>query len=111
MSKTTCLLLPIFGIVAGVTAAATPAFAEASPATPVASPAFSTSASDLGTLLDNPATRAIVVKYLPNIAANPQIAIARSLTLKQIQSYAPDRLPDDTLAKIDADLAQLPARN
>jgi len=45
-----------------------------------------------------------------NVAAmgNPQLGLARSLTLRQLQTYAPDKLSDDTLAKIDTDLAQVP---
>jgi len=90
-----------------VLGAAAPASADTAPTAPPAT--FGTATTTLGTLLDNPATAPIVLKYLPNIAANAHIDIARTLTLKQIQAYAPDRLTDDMLAKIDADLAQVPA--
>lgn len=73
-------------------------------------PAFSTEASDIGTLLDNAATKAVLIKYLPGFVSNPQIEMARAMTLKQIQSYAADQITDDTLAKIDADLAKIPAK-
>ena len=32
------------------------------------------------------------------------------MTLKDVQQYAPDTVTDDALAKIDADLAKLPAK-
>jgi hypothetical protein len=81
---------------------AVPASAEA------AKPAYSTADTDLGTLLDNPATKAVLVKYIPATVSNPQIDMARSMTLKQMQSYAADTLTDATLAKIDADFASIP---
>lgn len=72
-------------------------------------PAFSISTSSIGILLDNPATNAILTKYLPDLVNNPQIEMARGMTLKQIQSYSSDTVTDEVLAKIDADLAKLPA--
>ena len=111
MSKLTSLALPMLVASALAVSSAAPAFAGVGTSAPASTPAFTTSGSDLGTLLDNPATKAVVVKYLPNIAANPQLGLARSLTLRQLQAYAPEKLSDDTLAKIDADLAQVPAAN
>lgn len=70
---------------------------------------YSTAETDLGTLLDNPETKAILVKHLPGMADNPQLEQARSLTLKQLQGFAADAFPDAKLAAIDADLAKLPA--
>ncbi len=87
---------PLSVVSAGTAAAAT-------------APAFSTSDSSIGTLLDNPATKAILQKYLPDLVSNPQIEMARGMTLKQIQSYSADTVTDDVLAKIDADLAKIPA--
>lgn len=66
---------------------------------------FSVAETDIGTLLDNPATKAILVKHLPDFISNPQVEMARPMTLKQIQSFAADMLTDEMLAKIDADLA------
>lgn len=84
----------------------TPAIAEA--AAPAA--AFSTAATDIGTLIDNPATKAVLDKHMPGFADNPQIAMARAMTLKQIQSFAADQITDAKLTAIDADLAKLPAK-
>ena len=88
----------------GAQTAATPA----PTATPAAAPAYTTSETDIGTLLDNPAAKAILDKHMPGFSANPQIDMARSMTLKVIQSYAADTITDEALVKVDADLAKLP---
>ena len=69
---------------------------------------YSTGETDIGTLLDNPATKAILVKLLPGFADNPQIDMARSMTLKQIQGFAGDALSDEKLAAVDTELAKVP---
>jgi uncharacterized protein (DUF305 family) len=88
---------------------ALPVLAASTTAAPAATPAFTTSDTDLGTLLDNPATKAVLTKYIAAMISNPQIDMARSMTLKQLQAYSADTLTDAVLAKIDADFAQLPA--
>lgn len=94
-----------------VTIAAPLTVSAAEPAsTSAAAVAYSTSTSSIGTLLDNPATKAILVKYLPDLVSNPQIEMAKGMTLKQIQSYSADTVTDEVLAKIDADLAKVPAQ-
>lgn len=92
-----------------VAAIATPAVVLAADAPQAAAAALSTSTTDIGTLLDNPAAKAVLDKHLPGFADNPQISMARSMTLKQIQGFAGDAITDQKLALIDADLAKLPA--
>jgi len=83
--------------------AGSPALAEASsPA-----PAYTTAETDIGTLVDNAETKAILDKHMPGFSDNQQIAMARAMTLKQIQSFASDQITDEKLAAIDADLAKL----
>jgi len=84
---------------------AAPAFAADAP-----KPAYSTSESSVGELIENPETKAIFDKYLPGVSSNEQFDMAKAMTLRQLQSYAPDQFPDETLAKIDADLAKVPAK-
>lgn len=80
----------------------------ASSAEPVAAAAqYSTADSTVGDLLDNPATKEILDKYLPAFTAAPQIDMARGMTLKSVQAFAPDTVTDEALAKIDADLIKL----
>lgn len=86
----------------------------AKPAAPVAGTAaatgakYSTSSTEIGTLLDDPAAKAIVEKHIPGMTTNEQIDMARSMTLKGIQQYSPDQVNDKVLAAIDADFAKLP---
>lgn len=84
---------------------AAPAFAaDPAPAAAPAASAFSVEGSTIGDLLDNAAAKAVLQKHMPGFADNPQIEMARSMTLKQIQGFAPDQIKDETLAKVDADL-------
>jgi hypothetical protein len=74
-----------------------------------ADPAYSTAATDIGTLMDNPATKAVLEKHIPEVIANAQFEMARPMTLKAIQAYAGEALSDEKLAKIDEELAKIPA--
>lgn len=90
--------------------ASVPAIAQSAAPAAAAKAAFSTTDSDIGTLIDNPATKAILDKYLPGFADNEQVAMARPMTLRGIQQYSPDTIKTEALDKIDADLAKLPAK-
>jgi len=68
---------------------------------------YTTTDTEIGTLLDNPATHAILDKYLPGVTGSDQIDMARTMTLKAIQSYAADQITDAKLAQIDAEFAKL----
>ena len=103
-------LLIAAAVVAVVPAASDFAAETAPAAAPAPAAALSTSATDIGTLMDNPASKAVLEKYIPTMIANPQFEMARAMTLKQIQGFAADQITDELLAKIDADLAALPAK-
>lgn len=75
-----------------------PAFAQA---------AYSSSTTEIGALLDDPAAKAILEKHVPGMTTNDQVDMARSMTLKDIQQYSPDQITDKVLAELDADLAKL----
>ena len=93
---------------ASATIAAAPAFAVDPPA--AAAPAahkMSTADTTIGDLLDNPAAKAVLMKHVPALAGNAQIEMARSMTLKQIQPMAGDKITDEMLAKVDAELKNL----
>jgi para-nitrobenzyl esterase len=89
-----------------------PVAASAQAPAPAATPAagYTTADTDVGTLLDDPAAKAVLARHLPALVASDQIDMARSMTLKAMQSYAPDMLTDKALADIDADLAKLPVK-
>jgi hypothetical protein len=98
MSKTltfAALLLATMPIVA------VPAYAGAPHST---SAAYSVKETSLGTMLDDPASRAIIARFAPDIIGHPQVQMARSLTLVQLQGFAGDMLADPVLASIDAAL-------
>ncbi|WP_097093526.1 hypothetical protein [Novosphingobium sp. Chol11] len=98
-------------LAAAALSVATPALAQtaASPAPAHAAHAkLNTTDTELGVLLDNPAAKAIIEKHIPGMTANDQVDMARAMTLKSIQQYAPDDVTDARLAAIDADLAKLP---
>jgi para-nitrobenzyl esterase len=97
------------GLALALTLAAGAALAQ--PASPPPPPShYSTATTDIGTLLDDPAAKAVLVKHIPEIASSSQIDAVRSMTLKDVQQYSPDKLSDKTLTEIDADLATLPAK-
>jgi len=62
----------------------------------------------IGTLLDDPAARAVLQRDIPDVIASPNIDMARGQTLAAIQPYFAQRLTDAKLTAIDADLAKLP---
>lgn len=94
-------LAGLAGSIAGQAAEPAPAAAT--------SAAYSTTTTPIGTLLDDATTKAILTKYIPDLVSNPQIEMARGMTLKQVQAYSADTVTDEVLAKIDADLSKLPA--
>ncbi len=62
--------------------------------------------SQVGTLLDNPDSKAVLEKHIPDFISNPQIEQARGMSLRSLQTFAPT-LTDDVLAEIDEDLAEV----
>lgn len=78
----------------------------------LAAPAnYSTADTDLGTLIDDPASRVLVEKHIPGMTTNPQVEMAKGMTLRQIQAFAPDDVTDERLNNLDKELAKLPAKN
>lgn len=71
---------------------------------------YTTAETPIGTLLDDPAAKAVIDKHIPGFSGNPQVAMARAMTFQQIQSLAPDQISAESITKIDADLAKLPVK-
>lgn len=92
-----------------IAAAPTAAFAQSAPAA-AASTGYSVEETEIGKLLDDPAAKAVLVKYLPNVVNAEQIEMARSMTLKSIQQYKPDEITDKALADIQTDFNKLPVK-
>jgi para-nitrobenzyl esterase len=92
-------------------AAIAPTVAMADATAPAAAAlGYSVEGTDIGTLLDDPVAKAVIDKNLPGFSSNPQINMARSMTLKSVQQYAPDMLSDQALTNIQADLNKLPKK-
>jgi para-nitrobenzyl esterase len=72
-------------------------------------PAYTVQASTIGELLDNPDTKAVLNRHIPQVVAHPQINEGRPMTLPQIVEYVPELTPD-LLARINADLAAMVKR-
>lgn len=89
---------------------AAPAVAEtaaaAAPA-PVPAAKLNTADTSIGELIDNAAAKAVLDKHMPGFSGNPQVEMARGMTLRAIQPMVPDQIKVETLDKIDADLAKL----
>jgi para-nitrobenzyl esterase len=88
---------------------AAPAVAQQGAPIAAAAPAavYSSSSTPIGTLLDDADAKAVLDMDVPGLTTNPQIEMARGMTLKDIQSYAADQLTDDVLKKIDTHLATI----
>lgn len=88
--------------------------AQAQTAAPAATAAkaahYSTATTEIGTLLDDPAAKALLDKYIPGMSTNDQVDMARGMTLKDIQQYSPDQINDKVLANLDAEFAKIPAK-
>jgi hypothetical protein len=98
-----------FTALAIAVAPAIPAYAQTPAAAPAtaAGAALNSADTPIGDLLDDPRAKAILTKYLPEVVNSDQIEMARAMSLKAIQSYAPDQISDAKLAEIDAELARL----
>ena len=80
---------------------------EKAEAAPASARSWSTADSRIGDLLGDDAARAVLEKHFPGMAANPQIAMAKGMTLRAVQAFAADQFTDEALAAVDADLAGL----
>lgn len=85
------------------------AVAQTPPAAAAASATGYSVKSTVGDLLDNPATKAVLEKYVPEMVSNPQIEQGRPFPLEGIAAYVPTLTPE-MLAKIDTDLKAVPAK-
>ena len=96
--------------------AATAALAQTAPAKPAtaaaasaqATPYYTVEDSTVGDLLDNPTTKAILVKHLPDVVNGEGIDRARGMTLQAIQPFSQGKITDEQLAAVDKDLASVP---
>ena len=87
--------------------ASTTVMSQSAPSAALVATVYTTADTEIGILLDDPAARTIVDKYIPGFSSGENVDMARSMTLRGIQPFAPDTVTDEVLANIDADLAKL----
>jgi hypothetical protein len=61
-------------------------------------------------LLGDPAAKAVLDKYFPGVSGDKRIGMAKSMTLRAVQKFAPDKFTIEALDAADAELASLPVR-
>jgi hypothetical protein len=103
MKRTSIAFALLFGLTGPVMAQA-----PADPAALAAPPKYSVAASNLGQLAENPATKAIFLKYFPEVVNHPQFNEGVGLTLPEVVQYLPDVVTPEKLAAMDAELKALP---
>ena len=100
----------------GITGAQTPPGKKAPPPATVAPQTgkYDINTTRMGVLLDDPASKAVLEKYIPKLIESPDVQNATAMTLKDMQAalqpYAPDVLSDKVLAQIQADFDKLPPK-
>ena len=75
---------------------------------PGVAPKYSVQTSKMGDLAANPATKAIFLKYFPEVVNHPQFSEGLDLTLPEIVQYLPDVVTPEKLAAMDAELKAIP---
>ncbi len=71
---------------------------------------YSTADTKIGALLGDPAAKAVLDRHFPGVSADPRIGMAKGMTLRAIQQFAPDQFSSEALDAVDAELAQLPVQ-
>jgi cytochrome P450 len=71
---------------------------------------YSTADTKIGSLLADPAAKAVLDKYFPGVSGDKRIGMAKSMTLRAVQKFAPDKFTTEALDAADAELASLPVR-
>ncbi|MCC7267122.1 MAG: hypothetical protein IT546_07245 [Caulobacteraceae bacterium] len=79
----------------------------AAPAAYAAAAAPSVDKTPLADLLANPATKPIVDKYLPGLAAHPNYGMVKGMTVKQLSAFPQAQLTPEKVAAMQAEFAKL----
>ncbi|HTY94029.1 MAG TPA: hypothetical protein VMC02_09085 [Steroidobacteraceae bacterium] len=110
MRKSIRILL-LVGLVAGaLPLTSVPTLAADVPG--AASAHYSVATTLVGKMLDDPAANAVLKRMIPTVYANEMFqSSGRALTLKDIQQYEPEALSDANLARLQAELDKIPAKD
>jgi hypothetical protein len=69
---------------------------------------YSTTDTKIGSLLADPAARAVLDKYFPGVSSDKRIGMAKGMTLRAVQKFAPEKFTTESLDAADTELASLP---
>ena len=75
--------------------------------TAAAKPARTAAQVPMEELMDNPKSNAVLVKHAPALASNPQLSMARGMTLAEVAGYAEAGLTPELVNAIVADLNKM----
>jgi cytochrome P450 len=70
---------------------------------------YTTAETKLGVLLGDPTARALIDKHFPGVSEDKRIGMAKAMSLRAIQKFAPGQFSAEALDALDADLATLGA--
>jgi cytochrome P450 len=71
---------------------------------------YSTANSKIGALLADPAAKAVFDKHFPGVSADKRISMAKGMTPRAVQKFAPEMFTTAALDAVDAELATLPVK-
>jgi len=103
-------LTPAPAFVPSVGRTAPKAQRPAAPAANATAKSYSTASTRINDLLADPATKALLDEYLPGISSDPRIAMAKAMTLRAVQAFAPAQFTHSVLDALDAEFAKLAQR-
>ena len=63
--------------------------------------------SKIGDLLANPKAKALLDKYLPGFSTNPQMAMAKGMTLKAIAGMSKGMITPEKIKSIEDELKKI----
>jgi cytochrome P450 len=69
---------------------------------------YSTTDTKIGALLADPAAKAVLDRYFPGVSEDKRIAMAKGMTLRAVQKFAPTLFTTQALDAADSELAKLP---
>lgn len=72
---------------------------------------YSVETTEIGTLIDDPAAKAILEKHLPEFMGSGRTDGARGFTLRFLAQMRPEVFSEKVLAAIQAELAKLPPKS
>jgi hypothetical protein len=105
------ILVGIVGVmtmaVAGCASSTSPAAQGATPKATAAKPARTAEQIPMSELMDNPKAAAVFAKHAPALAGNPQLSMAREMTLADVAGYAEAGLSPEMVRAIVDDINKL----